>query len=86
MSFSRLLLVAASSKKFVAGEGNDKVEVSPKILIAGRDAYEGEVVLCFQLDEREDQGKRVPRCLGIREMIRDVMDSFFTHKMGNKTE
>jgi hypothetical protein len=59
--------VAASSKKFVAVEGNDKVEVSPKIIIAGRDAYEGEVVLCFQLDEREDQGKRVPRCLGIRE-------------------
>ena len=67
MSFSRLLLVAASSKKYISGEGKDKVAVSPGLSISGRDAYEGEVILCFQLDERNDIGKQVPRCLGIRE-------------------
>lgn len=67
MSFSRLLLVAASSKKSIAGEGNDKVLVSPKISLAGRDAYEGEVILCFQLDERTDLGKRIRHSLGIAE-------------------
>ncbi len=65
MSFSRLLLVAANSKKCILGVGNDKVCISPKILIGGRDAYEGEVILCFQLDDRTDQEKRVPRSLGI---------------------
>ncbi len=67
MSFSRLLLVAANSKKCILGEGNDKVCISSKISIAGRDAYEGEVILCFQLDDRTDQEKRVPRSLGILE-------------------
>ncbi len=67
MSFSRLLLVAANSKKCIRGEGKDKVCISPKFSIAGRDAYEGEVILCFQLDDRTDQGKRVPRSLGIAE-------------------
>lgn len=65
MSFSRLLLEAANSKKCILGVGNDKVCISPKILIGGRDAYEGEVILCFQLDDRTDQEKRVPRSLGI---------------------
>ena len=67
MSFSRLLLVAANSKKYILGVGNDKVSISPKILIGGRDAYEGEVILCFQLDDRTDKGKRIPRSLGILE-------------------
>lgn len=67
MSFSRLLLVAANSKKCILGEGNDKVCISSKISIAGRDAYEGEVILCFQLDDRTDQEKRVPRSLGLPE-------------------
>ena len=65
MSFSRLLLIAANSKKCILGKGNDKVCISSKISIAGRDAYEGEVVLCFQLDERVDEEKRVARSLGI---------------------
>ena len=67
MSFSRLLLVAANSKKWILGEGNDKVVITPKISIASRDAYEGEIILCFQLDDRADQEKRVPRSLGIPE-------------------
>lgn len=66
MSFSRLLLTAASSKKFIVGERNDKVLISPKISIAGRDAYEGEVVLCFQLDDRRDGERRVARSLGLQ--------------------
>lgn len=66
MSFSRLLLAAASSKKFIAGEGNDKIVISPKISLAGRDAYEGEVVLCFQLDDRRDGERRVARSLGLQ--------------------
>lgn len=65
MSFSRLLLVAANSKKCIVGEGNDKVCISRKIASAERDAYEGEVILCFQLDEKTEQGRRVPRSLGI---------------------
>lgn len=67
MSFSRLLMVAASSKKFITGEGNDKVIISPKNLEAarGRDPYDGEVILCFQLDERSDREQRVLRSLGI---------------------
>jgi len=65
VSFSRLLLVAANSKKCIQGAGNDKVCISPKLSIAGRDAYEGEVILCFQLDDRTDQAKRLLRSLGI---------------------
>ena len=65
MSFSRLILVAANSKKCIVGEGKDKVCVSAKLSLPGRDAYEGEVVLCFQLDDRADLQKRVPRSLGI---------------------
>jgi len=66
VSFSRLLLAAASSKKFIEGERNDKVVISPKISIAGRDPYEGEVVLCFQLDDRRDAERRVARSLGLQ--------------------
>lgn len=65
MSFSRLLLVAANSKKCILGQGNDKVCISAKISIPGRDAYEGEVILCFQLDDPTDQGKRISYSLGI---------------------
>lgn len=67
MSFSRLLLVAANSKKCIMGKGNDRVCISPKLpnTAKDRDLYEGEVILCFQLDEHTDQGKRVPRSLGI---------------------
>ena len=67
MSFSRLLLVAANSKKYITGAGNDKVIISPKRSELGKDAYEGEVVLCFQLDEPNDPEKRVARSLGIPE-------------------
>jgi hypothetical protein len=66
VSFSRLLLAAASSKKFISGEGNDKIVISPKISLAGRDAYEGEVILCFQLDDRRDGERRVARSLGLQ--------------------
>ncbi|SRR6266849_5760578 len=62
MSFSRLLLVAANSQKFIRGEGNDKVCITPP---KGREVYEGEVILCFQLDDRTDRRKRVARSLGI---------------------
>jgi hypothetical protein len=62
-----LLLIAANSKKCILGEGNDKVCISPKVSIIGRDAYEGEIILCFQLDERTDREKRVPHSLGIPE-------------------
>lgn len=65
MSFSRLLLVSANSKKYIQGHGRDKVYISAKIFIAGRDAYEGEVILCFQLDEVADRENRVARSLGI---------------------
>lgn len=65
MSFSRLLFVAANSKKHIAGEGNDRVVISPNNSISNRDPYQGEVILCFQLDDRNDQEKRVPHSLGI---------------------
>ncbi len=67
MSLSRLLLVAANSKKRIKGDGNDEVKISPKLTISGRDAYEGEVVLCFQLDEKTEQGKRIRRSLDIQD-------------------
>lgn len=67
MSFSRLLLVAANSKKCILGQGNDKVCISSKNSGGGRDAFEGEVILCFQLDDPRDQEKRVVRSLGIPE-------------------
>lgn len=66
MSFSRLLLAAVSSKKCIAGEGTDKIVISPKISLAGRDAYEGEVVLCFQLDDHRDRERRVAHSLGLQ--------------------
>ncbi len=85
MSFSRLLLVAASSKKSIAGEGNDKVLVSPKISLPGRDAYEGEVILCFQLDERTDRGKQIRRSLGITEENQKC-DGLIFYAQDEKTE
>ncbi|MDQ2906533.1 MAG: hypothetical protein M3Y81_23710 [Chloroflexota bacterium] len=68
MSFSRLLLVAANSKKYISGTGNDKVFVKPRssIPFSGGDPYAGEVVLCFQLDEPGDKGK-VARSLDLQE-------------------
>jgi len=66
VSFSRLLLVAANSKKYIRGKGNDKVHVSRKNSKRDdMDPYEGEVILCFQLDDQTDEGKRVPHSLGI---------------------
>ena len=68
MSFSRLLLAAANSKKFIRGRGEDKVIISPKISEPHRDPYEGEVILCFQLDDRStEQGRQIPRSLGMPE-------------------
>jgi hypothetical protein len=67
MSFSRLLFVAANSKKQIVGEGNDKVIISANNSIANRDPYQGEVILCFQLDDRNDKEKRVLHSLGISD-------------------
>ncbi len=67
MSFSRLLLVAVSSKKYISGEGKDKVFVHPRASLSSNDLYAGEVVLCFQLDDRKDKEKAVSRSLGIQE-------------------
>lgn len=67
MSFSRLLFGATNSKKQIMGEGNDKVIISANNSIPNRDPYQGEVILCFQLDDRDDQEKRVPRSLGIAD-------------------
>jgi hypothetical protein len=66
VSFSRLLLAAANSRKFIVGEGIDKIVVSPRGNSANRDPFEGEVVLCFQLDDRRDGEKRVARSLGFQ--------------------
>jgi len=69
MSFSRLLLVAANSKKYISGEGNDKVVIKPSNSLSSKnhDPYAGEVILCFQLDDPKDKEKRVSRSLGIPE-------------------
>lgn len=37
MSFSRLLLIAANSKKCIRGKGNGKVCISPKLSKSDRD-------------------------------------------------
>lgn len=69
MSFSRLLLVAANSKKQIRGVKGDKIVVNPRRSLAGgsRDPYEGEVVLCFEIDDPRDKEKKVCRGLGIQE-------------------
>lgn len=48
MSLTRLLLVAANSKKYIEGAGKDRIHVKPQ---SSSSPYTGEVVLCFQLDE-----------------------------------
>src|SRR5579859_245648 len=67
MSFSRLLFVAANSRKQIVGKRNDKVVISPNNSIARRDPFQGEVILCFQLDDPNDQEKRVQHSLGIAD-------------------
>jgi len=68
VSLSRLLLVAASSKKYIAGKGNDKVIIKPlsRTFMSGNDPYTGEVILFFQLDDPRDQEKLVSRSLGMQ--------------------
>jgi hypothetical protein len=47
MVFSRLLLAAANSKKYISGErSDDKVVVN---------THDNEVVLCFQIDDKENR-------------------------------
>lgn len=59
MVFSRLLLAAANSKKYISGErSDDKVVVS---------THDNEVVLCFQIDDKE---KRVSGFLDFNEKKR----------------
>jgi hypothetical protein len=69
MSLTRLLLVAVSSKKYIEGEKNSRIVIAPqkRQISSGNDPYAGEVILCFQLDERSDKKKRVARSLGIAE-------------------
>lgn len=64
MSLSRLLLVAANSKKYIEGERRDRIEVKPQ---SSGPSYAGEVVLCFQLDNPRDKGKQVAHSLGIQD-------------------
>lgn len=69
MSFSRLLLVAANSKKYIEGERGSKIFVKPEkeSVLPGRYPYEGEVILCFQLDEKhENRGRYISSTLGIK--------------------
>ena len=69
MSFSRLLLLAASSKKQISGVRSDKIVVNPRNSRPGtnRDPYEGEVILCFDIDNDNAREKRVCQNLGMRE-------------------
>jgi prolyl-tRNA synthetase len=54
MAFSRLLLAAVTSKKYIQGEGKtDKLFVYPQ---------DGEIALCFQIDDKE---KHVPHILDL---------------------
>jgi hypothetical protein len=56
MVFSRLLLAAADSKKYISGErADDKVIVS---------THDNEIVLCFQIDDKE---KKIPGILDFNE-------------------
>jgi len=69
VSFSRLLLAGASSKKYIVGNnGKDRVIVSPKFLNPGpgREAFEGEVILCFQIDEESEGDGQVAHSLGFQ--------------------
>ncbi|MEO8973981.1 MAG: hypothetical protein ABI406_20525, partial [Ktedonobacteraceae bacterium] len=61
--------VAANSKKQIRGVKGDKIVINPRRSLAGssRDPYEGEVILCFEIDDPRDKEKRVCRSLGIQE-------------------
>jgi hypothetical protein len=70
--FSRLLLLAISSKKYIAGKDKrDKLWVKPKAALSASslDTYAGEVVLCFQLDDPDDQERQrhIAYSLGIED-------------------
>jgi hypothetical protein len=69
VSFSRLLLVAANSKKQIRGVKGDRIVVNPRRSLSGtsRDPYEGEVILCFEIDDLRDKEKKICRSLGIQE-------------------
>lgn len=89
MSFSRLLLVASSSKKFIMGEGkNDKVVIKPRKSDISDDPYSGEVVLCFQLDDTKDEEKqkRIARILGIQDEQDDKIICLVEMKSTNISE
>lgn len=70
MSLTRLLLVAASSKKYIEGASSSKILVAPKNsgqrMLSGefKDPYAGEVILCFDIDRKEDRDF-VSQSLGI---------------------
>lgn len=62
MSLSRLLLVASSSKKQIRGQGKDKIIIKPL-----NPNYDGEVVLCFELDDDKARERKVCQSLGMKE-------------------
>ncbi len=67
MPFSRLLLIAANSKKYIHGQkkDKDKIIITPRMgNTYGNDPFAGEIILCFQIDDKE---KGVPQCLGINQ-------------------
>ncbi len=85
MSLSRLLLVAAHSRKGISGERNDEVRVEPQTSPDGRKHYAGEVILCFQLDDPADKQKLVAHSLGIRDKDKRC-DGIVFYTQDNKTE
>ena len=86
MGLSRLLLIAASSKKYISGnKDQDKLYIRPRNpRPQGDDPYTGEVVLCFQLDDTQDMKRKVAhywalsedskRCDGIIFFAQDEQD------------
>lgn len=68
MSLSRLLLVAASSKKYIVGDkGKDQLVIKPRDFTNNvNDPWAGEVVLCFQIDDPEN-GEFIANNLDIKK-------------------
>lgn len=69
MSLSRLFLMMANSRKQISGVGSDKIVINPRSSSSGtnHDPYAGEVVLCFDIDDKKAREKKVCQKLGIQE-------------------
>ncbi len=82
MGLSRLLLIAANSKKYISGYKDQKLRILPKNPRSRSDeSYTGEVVLCFQLDDTEEVKKKITHYCNLPEDSKRCDGLIFLLKM-----